>query len=100
MIRYTSLLLFMALPVFSQANSGELRLHIADPSGRSVQATVHFLSQANQYRADLETDKQGNLDVLRLPYGIYRLEVAQSGFAPVSETISIRSSTRSRTPWH
>ena len=92
MIRYTSLLFLIALPVFSQANSGELRLHIADPSGRSVRAMIHLLSEANQYSTNLETDKQGNLDVTRLPYGIYRMEIDQSGFAPVVETVSIRSS--------
>jgi hypothetical protein len=69
-----------------------LRLHVADPSGRGIQATIHLLSQANQYSAQLETDKLGNIDVARLPYGIYRLEVGQSGFAPAAETVAIRSS--------
>ena len=92
MKRCTLLLLLGILPGFSQSNSGELRLHVFDPSGRPVRATVHLLSQANQYSANLETDKQGNLDVARLPYGFYRLDVAQPGFAPVAETITIRSS--------
>jgi hypothetical protein len=69
-----------------------LRLHVADPSGRGIQATIHLLSQANQYSAQLETDKLGNIDVARLPYGIYRLEVGQSGFASAAETVAIRSS--------
>lgn len=57
-----------------------------------MRATVHLLSQANQYSANLETDKQGNLDIARLPYGVYRLDVDQPGFAPVTETITVRSS--------
>lgn len=92
MKRCISLVLFASLPVLCQSNSGELRVHVADPSGRGVQATVHLFSQANQYSANLETDKQGNLDVARLPYGIYRLEIDQSGFAASDETVSIRSS--------
>jgi hypothetical protein len=90
--RYLLPLLFTTLSVFCQSNSGELRLHVVDPSGRGVQATIHLLSQANQYSSDLETDKQGNLDIGRLPYGIYRLEVGQSGFASIAETVAIRSS--------
>jgi hypothetical protein len=92
--KYLLPLLFSALPVLSQSTSGELRLHVADPSGRAIQATIHLDSQANQYRSDLETDKEGNLDVARLPYGVYHLEVDESGFAPVSETITIGSSIR------
>lgn len=53
---------------------------------------VHLLSEANQYSADLETDRQGNLDVARLPYGIYRLEVRQAGFGLVVEKLAVRSS--------
>ena len=53
---------------------------------------VHLLSRANQYRADLRTDRQGNMDAARLPYGFYRLEIEQPGFAPFAETVVIRSS--------
>jgi hypothetical protein len=81
-----------ALPACCQSSSGELRLHVADPSGRGIQATIHLLSQASQYSTQLETDKLGDIDVARLPYGIYRLEVGQSGFAPAAETVAIRSS--------
>lgn len=75
-----------------QSNSGEVRIHVADPSGRGIQVTAHIVSEANQYIADLQTDKQGNLDVSRLPYGLYRLDISQPGFVPVAETISVRSS--------
>ena len=89
----SALVLFLgALPALCQSNSGELRLRIADPSGRGVQATIHLLSQANQYSTTLETDRQGKLDIARLPYGIYRLQVDHAGFAPVAESVAIRSS--------
>ncbi|MBS1803733.1 MAG: TonB-dependent receptor [Acidobacteria bacterium] len=89
---YLAVLCLVSGGVYGQANHGELRLHVTDPSGGGVRATVHLSSEANQYRADLETDKQGRVDAARLPYGIYRLDVDQAGFAAVSETISIRSS--------
>ncbi len=86
------LLLTTALRSFCQGNSGELRLHVADPAGRGIHVMVHVLSQANQYSAELATDRQGNLDLARLPYGVYRLEISQAGFAPVAETVAVRSS--------
>jgi hypothetical protein len=90
--RYLILLFAGTLPALSQSNSGELRLHVADPSGRAVQATIHLLSQANQYSADLQTDSGGNLDVARLPYGDYCLSIDHSGFGFFVQIVSIRSS--------
>ena len=78
--------------VSGQGNHGELRLQVTDPSGQGVKTTIHLVSEANQYRADVATDKQGNVDITHLPYGIYRLQVDQSGFAAVSQAVGIRSS--------
>jgi hypothetical protein len=57
-----------------------------------VKTTLQINSEANQYRKTLATNDQGNLDVQRLPYGIYQLEISQPGFAAVSESVEIRSS--------
>ncbi len=84
--------LVAALPAFGQTNSGELRLQVTDPSGRGVKTTVEIISEANEYRNTLTTNEGGILDVLRLPYGIYELEIKQPGFAPVSQFVEIRSS--------
>jgi len=83
---------FWASPLFCQSNSGELRLKVTDPSGLGVKAIVRVTSEANRYRNALTTSDQGSLDVERLPYGIYRLEIQQPGFAVVSESVEIRSS--------
>lgn len=85
-------LLLSTVAALCQSNSGELRVHVVDPSGRAMQVTIHLLSQANEYSANLQTDREGNLDVARLPYGLYRLNLEQQGFASVAETIAIRSS--------
>src|SRR6202522_4674242 len=86
------LFLLFAPPLFCQSNTGELRLKVSDPAGQGVKTDVQIVSDANHYRNTLTTTDQGTLDVQRLPYGLYRLEIVQTGFAPVSETVEIRSS--------
>ena len=93
MKRLTTLFVLLASPLFSQSNSGELRLKVTDPAGLPVRITVQVISEANQYKNILTTSDQGTLDVQRLPYGIYELQIIQAGFAPVSEDIEIRTST-------
>ncbi len=90
--RHVALFLLYALPLFSQSNSGELRLKVTDPSGLGVKTAVQITSEANQYHSSLTTSDQGTLNVQRLPFGIYQLEIEQPGFAPVAESLEIRSS--------
>jgi hypothetical protein len=77
---------------FAQSNRGELRLRVLDPAGLGVKATVRITSDANDYRNNLTTSDQGTLTVQRLPYGIYRIEVAQPGFAETSQSVDVHSS--------
>lgn len=81
-----------AYAALGQTNTGELRLKVIDPSGMAVKTTVLVVSQANEYRASLSTNDYGEIEVLRLPFGIYQVQINQRGFEPVSETIQIRSS--------
>src|SRR5260370_19421390 len=83
--------LLWAPPLLAQSNSGELRLKVTDPAGLGVKTTVQIISKANQYRNTLATSEQGNLDVQRLPYGIYQLDIKQPGFAGLSEAVEIHS---------
>ncbi len=68
-----------------------MRLRVSDPAGLGVKTAVQISSDANQYRNTLTTGEQGELDVLRLPYGIYQLEIKRAGFADVCESVEIRS---------
>ncbi len=80
-----------AMTVAGQSGRGELRLKVTDPAGLGVKSTVEITSEANQYRSTLTTSEQGTLDVQRLPFGIYRIDIAQAGFAAESDTVEIRS---------
>jgi hypothetical protein len=84
--------LLCAAPLFCQSNSGELRVKVVDPSGVGVKTTVQIVSEANAYRQTLATDDKGEMDLQRLPFGVYQLEVTQAGFAAASASVEIRSS--------
>ena len=86
------LLLSLSLPAFGQANQGELQLKVTDPSGLAVKAVVRIVSEANHYANTLTADAGGRLVAQRLPYGLYRVEIREPGFADVIEPIEIRSS--------
>jgi len=92
MNKFATILVFFAMPLLAQSNSGELRLRVTDPAGLGVKTAVQITSRASQYRSTLETSDQGGLDLHRLPYGIYRLEIRQPGFAATIESVEIRSS--------
>jgi hypothetical protein len=92
MRRLAAILALCALPLFAQSNSGELHLRVSDPAGLAVKTTVAIISEANHYRNVLATNDQGRLVARRLPYGLYQLEIRQSGFADTSVSVEIRSS--------
>jgi outer membrane receptor for Fe3+-dicitrate len=83
--------LLWVFPLLAQSNTGELRLTVTDPSGLGLKSTVEVVSEANQYRYVFATNDQGNLDVLRLPYGIYQIRIHVPAFAELSEAVEIRS---------
>lgn len=86
------ILVLSTVSLFAQVNNGELHLKVTDPSGTGMKTAVQITSKANQYRTTLPTDEQGYLDVQRLPYGIYQLDIQHSGFAGVVEAVEIHSS--------
>src|SRR5271165_3412979 len=81
----------LAVPLFAQSNTGELRLKVTDLSGLGVKSSVELVSEANHYRQSFVTDDAGDLVVKRLPFGLYNLEVRHATFAPASQSIEIRS---------
>jgi len=87
---YLGVFLF-ALPLIAQSNAGELRLKVVDPQGLGVKAAVELVSEAHDFRASLATDDSGLLVAKRLPFGVYRVEIQQRGFAEVSQRVEVRS---------
>jgi len=84
-------LLLMTEMVMAQSNSGELRLKVTDPQGVGVKSVVELVSEANEFQLTLATNDAGVLVAKRLPFGLYRLEIRQPGFTPVSEPVEVHS---------
>jgi hypothetical protein len=89
--KLAALCLLAALPLLAQSNKGELRLKVTDAAGLGIGASVEISSDANEYRNALTTNDQGELDIQRLPFGIYRLDISRPGFADISDLVQIRS---------
>lgn len=66
----------------AQARTGELLLHVTDPSGRNVAATVDVRSAANGYQKRSTLSVDGILDLNTMPFGIYQVKIDEPGFAP------------------
>jgi len=77
--------------LLAQSDVGELRLKVADPSGSAVKSAVELVCEANQFRKVFMTDDDGNVEAKRLPFGVYRVEVEQPGFAPFHDAVEVRS---------
>ena len=84
-------LLWLAIPLGAQSNTGELRIKVTDPAGLGIKSSVQLVSEANQIRKTLLTDDVGNVVAKLLPFGVYRVEVQREGFAPFSDSVEVRS---------
>jgi len=83
------------LSASAQSNDGELRLKVTDPDGQGIKCPVELLSEVNQYHNTLTTDEDGALTAKRLTYGLYQLRIQVTGFAPVAQSVDIRSAVPS-----
>src|ERR1700737_3230267 len=91
MKRYLTLLFLSTASLWAQSNVGELHLKVTDPSGSGVESAVELVCEANEFRKTFSTDDSGNVAAKRLPFGVYRIQVEQQGFAPFSDSVEIRS---------
>jgi outer membrane cobalamin receptor len=90
-LQFSVFALLLALPLWPQSNSGELRIKVTDPAGLGVKSSLVLVSEANEFHKVLMTDDAGDVTVKHLPFGVYRLEIQHSGFAQFDDSIEIRS---------
>jgi hypothetical protein len=92
MKKFALFLLCLAAPAVAQVNQGELQLKVTDPQGLGVKAQVRLVSEASHYSTVLISTADGTVTALHLPFGLYRLQIDQAGFASVVESVDIHSS--------
>ena len=81
----------LAAALYGQANTGELRISVQDPSGLPLPSRVELTSQSNQYVRTFDTDAHGQVIVKRLPFGLYTVKVTQPGFQSASQLVDLHS---------
>ena len=86
-------LLLWAATAAAQSNTGELRIRVTDPSGSAVKSALELICEANEFHKRFVTDDSGNVVAKRLPFGVYRIQVDQQGFAPFADSVEVRSAS-------
>lgn len=76
----------------AQRALGELHLEVQDQQGAPVSmAAGELTSEANQVRRNLSADVDGRVIAQDIPFGLYRLSISHTDFAPNVQAIEIRS---------
>jgi hypothetical protein len=87
--------LLLAMPISASATVfASVHGVIHDPEHRPIagaSVTLHAASSAFTLHAN--TDSRGEFELERTPIGVYRLEVSATGFATVTETLTVDSGT-------
>ncbi|MGC2660885.1 MAG: TonB-dependent receptor [Bryobacteraceae bacterium] len=87
-------LLFATWAAVGQSRSeGEIRLQVKDPSGAPMQVSGTLRRLPLGHPFSFHTDKRGTFVLDHLPYGHYRLDLSQPGFATQSVAVDVASTT-------
>jgi outer membrane cobalamin receptor len=81
----------LAAAAFGQRGSGELRLHVVDPSGLPLEAEAELYGPAVHVDRKIRTDASGAVVLRGLPFATYRLQVARQGFATETRSVIFQS---------
>jgi hypothetical protein len=88
------LILFLA-SLYSPAqsgNAGVVRGTVTDPTGAVIPgATVHLTNAASGLARTATTDALGQFGFTNIPFNPYEINVSANGFAPLRQSIEIRS---------
>lgn len=79
------------LSASAQGVHGELHIEVRDPQGATLAAKAELVSDALQFHETFAVSSDGLYILQNLDFGLYRLTLSASGFAPRTERIEIRS---------
>jgi hypothetical protein len=92
MHRLLFVLLLACLPALGQVNSGDLRLHLVDPTGAAVGATVRVHSLESGFDKTFTSNVSGDVTLDPVPFGVYLISVQSPSFAPATLIVPIHTS--------
>jgi hypothetical protein len=75
----------------AQQDRGELQIEVRDPQGAAVEVSGELVSQANQFHLSFQIPGDGRYVAQNLAFGVYRVSLTRSGFAPTTQLVDIRS---------
>jgi outer membrane receptor protein involved in Fe transport len=76
-----------------QASTGQIRLEVKDPSGSAMQASGKLENIQSGVVRRFQTDARGTFTFDNIPYGRYRIELFQPGFATQTVLADVQSGT-------
>jgi hypothetical protein len=89
-----AIFLFAALPILAAqgGNSGTVQGTVTDPSGAVIpNASVHIHNERSGLDRTVTSDPEGQFTLSNLPFNTYHLDVSAQGFAPLSQSLDVRS---------
>ncbi len=84
-------ILLASFALRGQSPNGQIRVQIQDPSGAVMAASGKLESLASGVQRNFQTSALGTYTFNNLPYGRYRLEIFNPGFATQSVLIDVNS---------
>ena len=83
--------LAFAISAWGQRGVGELRIHVADPTGTAIEAQGGLAGQASGVMRKFDVPALSGAVLRALPFGRYRLLIERTGFASHSKLIEVSS---------
>ena len=80
-----------SLPLLAQQDRGELQIEVHDSQGAVLSAAGELVSEGNQFHLNFTVGDDGHYAARGLAFGVYRVSVSHSGFAPATQLVEIRS---------
>src|ERR1044071_3562096 len=85
-------LLLIGPTIFAQARIGSIQGVVKDPGGALVpNATITVTQPVTGYKQTTQTDAQGAVKLVNVPFNTYKVRAEANGFQPAEESIDLET---------
>ena len=78
-------------PLWAQRPVGEIQLQVKDPSGAPMEASGELQSLSGKRTQGFRTNTLGKYTLKNLPYGAYKVQISETGFATQTLSVTVQS---------